>query len=478
MRLAKDQEPYSNNLITHIHHNHQMSGSKSVIFVGAADAICREAVRLFASASTMPIILAGSSEDDLRQVASQLPAQRVTLRVVDIFNAQQLRDAIAGAALVVQGAQPYHRASGPVMAACIDAKVPYLDYSDDVSSTRESLGLQERAKKHGVPCYINCGSSPGMSNLMAAQICAELTTVESIDICWLVSEEGGELGREVLEHLMHITAGDCPTWAEGEAQVHENWVERADMPFEPAPEPSVLFHESIHPEPITLPRRFPKVQRIRAMGALNPAPYNGFARGLGAAVHTGGLSMDAAVDFLTGLQKTAAGGGWKDTVNTTGRRLSFLGSATLKDLFQMASHGLTSLKPWRFALSGMLEQIRNGECTTTDAIQFLVNASRGKKAPHKAGMIVRGVGTGKDGRPAVVVKRASDGLPFSVAQGSMATMIGASCAAFVLQVLELQEVGGQSPGVYCPEDWTTLGAFYNNFTRVLQAAEEIRAAQN
>jgi saccharopine dehydrogenase-like NADP-dependent oxidoreductase len=159
------------------------STRKPVVFIGAADAICGEAIMNFAKATDVPIVLADANEDALRRVASKLPGRDLTIRPVDIFNPDQLRKSIADAALVIQSAQPYYRTSAPVLKACIEAKVPYLDYSDDVHSTQESLSLHERAKQEGVSCYINCGSFPGMTNLLAVEIAEELDTVESLDIC-------------------------------------------------------------------------------------------------------------------------------------------------------------------------------------------------------------------------------------------------------------------------------------------------------
>jgi hypothetical protein len=114
-----------------------------------------------------------------------------------------------------------------------------------------------------------------MTNLLAVEIAEELDTVDTLETFWLVSEEGGQLGREVLGHLMHITGGPCLTWADGKAAIHENWVETSYASIYNSS--NDIFYETVHPEPITLPRRFPNVKRIRALGALNPAPYNGFA---------------------------------------------------------------------------------------------------------------------------------------------------------------------------------------------------------
>ncbi|KNG82055.1 hypothetical protein ANOM_010737 [Aspergillus nomiae NRRL 13137] len=435
------------------------TGSKPVIFIGAADAICREAIRLFVQASDVPVVLADADEEELRTFAAKLPGRNVTIRKVNLFDPDELRSTIAGAALVIQGAQPYYRTSTPVITACIDAKVPYLDYSDDVSSTQASLDAHEQAKREGVPCYINCGSSPGMTNLIALDIAKELDTVESLDICWLVSEEGGQLGREVLEHLMHITGGPCLTWADGKPAVHENWVETVYAPIIAGS--NDLFHESVHPEPVTLPRRLPAVPRIRTLGALSPAPFNGLARGLGAAVHSGALSMDAAVDFLEGMQKKTSTS-WGETVGAITAQFRG-GDITLNQLYQLAAHGISSLKPWNLALWGMINQVRKGQCTSGEVLSFLVNSARGKQAPRRSGILVRGIGT-RNGHPAVTTRRTPVVRKDSFMGESMATSIGASCAAFALMVLDLG--AQQRPGVQCPEDWAELETFIKSMERL------------
>ncbi|KAJ5218107.1 Saccharopine dehydrogenase-domain-containing protein [Penicillium cinerascens] len=428
------------------------SARKPIVFIGAADAICGEAITIFAKATDVPIVLADANEDALRRVASKLPGRNITIRTVDIFNPDQLRRSIVDAALVIQGAQPYYRTSPPVLRACIEARVPYLDYSDDVHSTQESLSLHERAKKEGVPCYINCGSSPGITNLLAVEIAEELDTVETLDICWLVSEEGGQLGREVLEHLMHITGGPCLTWADGKAAVHENWVETSYVPITSGP--NDLVYESVHPEPVTLPRRFPNVNRIRTSGALNPAPFNGLARGLGAAVNSGALSMDAAVDFLENMSKPT--GSCSDMIKAISAQFRG-GDISLNQLQSLASHGVSSLKPWNLALWGIINQVRKGQCSMSEAISFLIDNLRGKKSPSRTGLLVRGIGI-RNGYPAVVIRRTPTAPDDSSLRQSMATSIGASCAAFALLALDM---GVQrNPGVYCPEDWAKPEAFF------------------
>ncbi|KAE8142291.1 hypothetical protein BDV38DRAFT_268009 [Aspergillus pseudotamarii] len=348
------------------------TGSKPVIFIGATDAICGEAIRTFVQASDVPVILEDSDEDALRGVVTKVPGKNITIRN------------IAGVGLVIQGAQPYYRTSTLVLTACIDAKVPYLDYSNDLHSTQVPLDLHERAKREG------------------------LDTIEGLDICWFVSEEGGHSGREVLEHLMHITGG--PSYAPTITGSND------------------LFHEIVHPEPITLPRRLPNITRIRTISALSPAPFNGFARGLGVAVHSGAVSIDAAIDFLDGIQKKPSAS-WSETI---------------------ASHGIVSLMPLNLALWGMINQVRKGECTSGEVLSFLVDSARGKQALRRSGILVRGIDI-RDGHPTFMGE-------------SMATSIGASCAAFALMVLDLG--ARKRPGVQCPEDWAELEIFIKSMEKL------------
>jgi hypothetical protein len=63
-----------------------------------------------------------------------------------------------------------------------------------------------------------------MSNVMVLDVTAELDTVDAIDICWSVSDGKGKTGKAVLEHLMHIAAGPCLTWANGKPTMNESWV--------------------------------------------------------------------------------------------------------------------------------------------------------------------------------------------------------------------------------------------------------------
>jgi hypothetical protein len=441
---------------------------KRVIFIGAAGEMGRLAVEYFAKASTAPLVLTDINETATQQLASKLPPGRATSKKLNLFEPTELLNTIQGAALVVLGAGPYSRTSEPVLKACLDAKVPYLDFDDDVESTQAALDLHEEAKRSGVPCYIGCGASPGMSNVMAVDAARSLDTVDTIDICWLVGDEHS-VGKAVLEHLMHIAAGPCLTWADGKAAINESWVETAYAPIIPGGG-ETLLHETAHPEPVTLPRLYPKATRIRCLGGMDPAPVNGIARGLGVAVRSQAIPMDAAVSFMVNLAaKNTSAGGWGGAWSAVSQHLRG-GDITLNQLMQLASHTTEALTPWSYAIWGIIDQIRSGECTATGVLQFFIDAARGKYAPYRSGLLIRAVGT-RNGHPAVAIRRTPSTGPDSFLGKSMGAITGASCAAFMVMAIE----GGDTKqgGVFCPEDWAEPGAFYKALERLGCPADDI-----
>ncbi|CEO59604.1 hypothetical protein PMG11_04276 [Penicillium brasilianum] len=444
-----------------------LADTKPVVFIGAAGEMCRIAVERFAKASNAQLILADLNTDAVESLAARLPAGRAKTQKLDLFDNAALANLISGAKLVVLGAGPYSRTSHPVVTACIRAKVPYLDFDDDVESTQASLALTEEARKAGVPVYIGCGDSPGLSNVMAIDAASELDSVDSIDICWLVGDEAS-VGKAVLYHLLHIAAGPCLTWVDSKPTMKESWVGTTYAPMY-ADDGERLLHETAHPEPVTLPRRFPNATRIQCFGSLDPKPLNGIARGLGNAVRAKALSMDEAVDFLynmaTNPPLSGGLGGWGEAFGALKEQLRG-GDITLKGLYSLVRH---AVGPLRYALWGMIEQIWNGECTITEVVTCILNVATGTKIENRGNTLVRAIGM-RGGVPTVVTKRNPKNGKNSYLCQSMGTITGTSTAAFMLMALE---DGHKRSGVFCPEDWAQPEVFYNALERVGVPKNEI-----
>lgn len=409
--------------------------SRRIVFIGAAGEMCRLAIERFAKAKgDWELVLCDIRPELLSSLIDKLPKGLASAQRLDLYDKENLREVIKGAHLVVLGAGPYIRTSAPVIEACLEAKIPYLDFDDDVESTEHALALHVKAKAAGIPIYVGCGASPGMSNVLVVDAANQLDTVENIDCCWLVGDERPGIGRAVLEHFLHITAGDCLTWEGGKRVNHETFVEIGYAPLG-ADLDEILLYETAHPEPVTLPRKYPNAQRIRCLGGLDPAPFNGLGRGVGLAVHSGEMTVKEGVDFLEDLLNNKLG----------------------------------SVKGWKAAISGMMGQVKRKESTFSAMLEFLTKSAIGQTYQYRGGLLARVYGT-KNGRPAVAIRRTITAKQDPYLFKDMAAITGTACAAFM--VLALDETGKRS-GAFAPEDWAEPEAFYTALERVGTPRAEI-----
>ena len=411
-------------------------GTKRIVFIGAAGEMCRLAIQRFAVADgDWELALYDIRPELLDQLLRQLPPGLATAARLDLYDVDGLRTAVEGAALVVLGAGPYNRTAGPVMAACLAAGVPYLDFDDDIESTLHALSLHDKAHAAGVPMYVGCGASPGITNVLAADAAGELDTVENIDVYWVVGDERGSIGRAVLDHMLRVAAGPCMTWQDGGPVLHQSWLETRWTELG-AGLGLTLVHETAHPEPVTLPRKFPEAKNIRCFGGLDPAPYNGLVRGLGVAVQKRQMPMEEAIDFLEALLTNKFG----------------------------------SVKGWRHALSGLRNLVRTGESSWVELIKFLALAAVGHTFPYKSGLKVEVTGL-RDGVPTAVSRRTPVSGPGTYLFADMAAATGTACAAFM--VVALDEELGTRAGVFTPEEWAEPQMFYRALERVGTPSAEI-----
>ncbi|MBT2423778.1 saccharopine dehydrogenase NADP-binding domain-containing protein [Streptomyces sp. ISL-22] len=410
--------------------------ARRVVFIGAAGEMSRIAIERFARAGgDWHLTLCDIRPEILEPLVARLPAGRATVRRLDLFNHQDLLDTISGAALVVLGAGPYLRTSEPVITACIEAKVPYLDFDDDVESTQHALSVHEKAEAAGIPLYIGCGASPGATNVMVVDAANQLDSVETIQVGWLMGDERPVVGRAVIHHMLHISVGNCLTWENGGPVNHDSFVETTTMTLGGGIKETVLY-ETAHPEPVTLPRRYPGARSIRCFGGLDPAPTNGLARGIALAVHEGRLTEDEAVDYIV------------DVANER-----FLGNR----------------RALRAMLGGLFGQVRRGETSWGTLLKFAAKSAAHRGYSWRGGLVARVSGT-RDGRPAVAVRRTPVTGPDTYYAATMGTLTGTACAAFMVLALD---TAGERAGAFAPEDWADPQAFYTALERVGTPRSEI-----
>lgn len=103
--------------------------------------------------------------------------ERLETRVADLSSAAGIAGAVEGADAAV-GAVPGFLGTA-MLKVLIEKRVPVADIS---FSPEDPFDLDAAAKAAGVPVVVDCGVSPGLSNLAAGRAAAELSPMESLRI--------------------------------------------------------------------------------------------------------------------------------------------------------------------------------------------------------------------------------------------------------------------------------------------------------
>jgi saccharopine dehydrogenase-like NADP-dependent oxidoreductase len=276
-----------------------------VVIIGGAGDMAGVAVRaLLARYDECRVLLADFDLEKAERAAASCGTARVDAAFTDIFDPRLLRETLRGADLAMNCTGPYYRTGRPVLEACIDEAVDYIDLGDDDESATALLELDKQAREAGITALICCGIAPGLVNVIAAQLASGMDEVESVDLAWVTgstkhAEEGGG-GAAVIEHMVHACMGECMTVRQGERVAIPSFRLGHDLVF-PDPLGACRVFELGHAETATMPRFLPGVRTVRTMGALRPNYLNGVFRGVARQVVKGSLSMREAVDALMRL---------------------------------------------------------------------------------------------------------------------------------------------------------------------------------
>src|SRR3954464_5178416 len=112
--------------------------------------------------------LAGRHLGPLEDLAQGLAVHGATMdvRTVDVSDAASLADAIAGVGVVLSTVGPFARLAGPVVDACLAARVPYVDIANEWSAVRDLLDRDEQARARGVALVTGAGFGPAATETL------------------------------------------------------------------------------------------------------------------------------------------------------------------------------------------------------------------------------------------------------------------------------------------------------------------------
>ncbi|MCI4360560.1 MAG: saccharopine dehydrogenase NADP-binding domain-containing protein, partial [Thermoplasmata archaeon] len=99
---------------------------------------------------------------------------------VDVRDPASLAQVLAGAEVCVNAVQ--YNFNLDVMAGCLAANVPYLDFGGLFHVTRRQLEWNDRFRSAGLIAIPGLGQVPGISNVLAAQAARAMDRVDSIVI--------------------------------------------------------------------------------------------------------------------------------------------------------------------------------------------------------------------------------------------------------------------------------------------------------
>ena len=151
-----------------------------VAVLGAAGTIAPAIVRDLASSEEVEsVLLLDLRAEKAKQVADQHGLGKATARGADARS--NLAAELAGVDTLVNSAS--YRVNLDAMRACLEADCHYLDLGGLYRVTGEQLLLGPDFERAGLTAVLGIGSSPGKTNLMAAQVARALGDVDSISVC-------------------------------------------------------------------------------------------------------------------------------------------------------------------------------------------------------------------------------------------------------------------------------------------------------
>jgi len=240
---------------------------KKIIVLGGAGTMGSEAVKLLLERTDAEITVADASVKGLKRVEAEL-GKKVKTAGADVNDRESLVKLLKGSDVVISTVGPFYKYAAAVIKAAIEARVNMVDIDDDFDATRDSLELDEAARKAGVTAIIGMGASPGVTNLVAKLGASRLDRTDDIRLYWGESAID-PTGSAAMMHWFHITAEKVPVFINGKWVEQQGFTQPEVIEFMP-PVGKLEVVLTGHPEPVSLPRYIKGVKNVSIKGALYP----------------------------------------------------------------------------------------------------------------------------------------------------------------------------------------------------------------
>jgi short subunit dehydrogenase-like uncharacterized protein len=160
-------------------------------------------------------VLAGRSAERIQALASELGCEA---RVFDLDHID-----LAGVALVVHCAGPFSRTSAPMVRACLDRGVHYLDITGEIAVFEAVFAQDEEAKRRGVVLLPGVGFDVVPTDCLAAMLHRKMPDANEL---WLAfAQRRGGVSRGTMNTMIESIG-------QGGAIRREGRIERVPMLFD------------------------------------------------------------------------------------------------------------------------------------------------------------------------------------------------------------------------------------------------------
>ena len=248
-----------------------------LVILGGCGAVGSTAVRMLAVTDYFDeYVVADRDIEAARKLSSELGPDKVKALELNADDPASLREAIAGASVILNCVGPFYKYGPPILEAAIEAGIDYVDICDDMDATEIMLDMDGKAADAGISALVGMGSSPGMANLLV-KFTAE-TLLDAVDSVDIYHAHGGEdvEGPAVIKHRFHSMEIDIPMFLDGE-YVTVNLFEESGRALEEETDfrdvGTYPVYAYPHPETITLPKYIKGVKRVTNLGLVIPVTY-------------------------------------------------------------------------------------------------------------------------------------------------------------------------------------------------------------
>lgn len=210
------------------------------------------------TAKKFQIVIAGRDRNKAAALAKSFKKRNVVSAGVDAADKQQMKRLLRGAKVLINATNYYSNVK--VMEAALYAGVHYVDLGGLYHVTLKQLKLNSMFKKKKLIAVIGCGSTPGITNLMAHYGAERLKRIDSIEIAFADKDYTDYRGLPFVVPYSMYTVFDEFTkrpavFRNGKMEFAKPLSGEKSVDF-PEPVGRVQCRYSLHSELATFPERF------------------------------------------------------------------------------------------------------------------------------------------------------------------------------------------------------------------------------